>query len=199
VLDSTQLGLLGVRTADEPGPTSQHPHAELDQPGQVALREGNGEPAGVKTVKPSRVHQVQTITCVCITAVQRGDKGSASDRVGGGGSPPLLDASLLHLAHPCHRLRQPTALAPPHLPGRAQPLHRPLPPPLCVQVKTGSEGHRPPFGDNQRVKKEPGGKLQEDAQLQLPPAGAHRLYLTSWACSLPCPDTCLPVLCGYGQ
>ena len=80
---------------------------------------------------------------------QRGDKGSASDRVGGGGSPPLLDASLLHLAHPCHRLRQPTALAPPHLPGRAQPLHRPLPPPLCVQVKTGSEGHRPPFGDNQ--------------------------------------------------
>ena len=70
VLDSTQLGLLGVRTADEPGPTSQHPDAELDQPGQVALREGNGEPAGVKTVKPSRVHQVQTITCVCITAVQ---------------------------------------------------------------------------------------------------------------------------------
>ena len=70
VLDSSQLGLLGVRTANKPRAAPLHPDAELDQLGQVAVGEGNGEPAGLQTVEPSSVNQVQTLSCVCIAPVQ---------------------------------------------------------------------------------------------------------------------------------
>ena len=80
---------------------------------------------------------------------QRGDASSASDSAGGCCGPPLLGATLLHLDHHCHRLRQPTALASPPIHRLAQHLHCPLPSPLRLQVKTCSEGYRPPFGDKQ--------------------------------------------------
>ena len=80
---------------------------------------------------------------------QRGDAGSASDSASGCRGPPLLGAALLHLDHHCHRLRQPTALASHPIHRLAQHLHCPLTSSLRLQVKTCSEGYRPPFGDKQ--------------------------------------------------